>query len=73
MTKDEVLAIFRECGAMLEGHFILSSGLRSVDTSTQPSPDRGTRSAGEIGNVSAYAQGCSSPFQGEVRWGPCAP
>jgi orotate phosphoribosyltransferase len=29
MTKDEVLNIFRECGAMLEGHFILSSGLRS--------------------------------------------
>ena len=29
MTKDEVLAIFRQCGAMLEGHFILSSGLRS--------------------------------------------
>lgn len=29
MTKDEVLNIFRNCGAMLEGHFILSSGLRS--------------------------------------------
>lgn len=29
MTKDEVLAIFRDCGALLEGHFILSSGLRS--------------------------------------------
>lgn len=29
MTRDEVLDIFRECGAMLEGHFILSSGLRS--------------------------------------------
>ncbi|HTM77839.1 MAG TPA: orotate phosphoribosyltransferase [Devosia sp.] len=29
MNKAEVLAIFRECGAMLEGHFILSSGLRS--------------------------------------------
>ena len=29
MTKDEVLNIFRDCGAMLEGHFILSSGLRS--------------------------------------------
>ena len=29
MTVDEVLAIFRECGALLEGHFILSSGLRS--------------------------------------------
>jgi orotate phosphoribosyltransferase len=25
----EVLSIFRECGAILEGHFILSSGLRS--------------------------------------------
>jgi orotate phosphoribosyltransferase len=29
VTTDEVLAIFRECGALLEGHFILSSGLRS--------------------------------------------
>lgn len=29
MTQDEVLAIFRETGALLEGHFILRSGLRS--------------------------------------------
>jgi orotate phosphoribosyltransferase len=29
MTKDEVLAEFRDAGALLEGHFILSSGLRS--------------------------------------------
>jgi orotate phosphoribosyltransferase len=29
LTTDEVLHIFRECGALLEGHFILSSGLRS--------------------------------------------
>lgn len=29
MTSEDVLAIFRECGALLEGHFILSSGLRS--------------------------------------------
>jgi orotate phosphoribosyltransferase len=29
MTTDEVLGIFRDCGALLEGHFILSSGLRS--------------------------------------------
>jgi orotate phosphoribosyltransferase len=29
MTVDEVLDIFRECGALLEGHFILTSGLRS--------------------------------------------
>jgi len=29
MTRDEVLAEFRGAGALLEGHFILSSGLRS--------------------------------------------
>lgn len=29
MDRDEVLAIFREAGAILEGHFILTSGLRS--------------------------------------------
>lgn len=29
MDKDEVLEIFRDAGAILEGHFILTSGLRS--------------------------------------------
>ena len=29
MTVDEVLEIFRSAGAILQGHFILSSGLRS--------------------------------------------
>src|SRR3954454_2627993 len=29
MTDDEILAEFRDAGALLEGHFILSSGLRS--------------------------------------------
>ena len=29
MTKDQVLQIFRDSGALLEGHFILRSGLRS--------------------------------------------
>jgi len=29
LETGEVLSIFRECGAILEGHFILSSGLRS--------------------------------------------
>ena len=29
MTTDEVLDVFRQAGALLEGHFILSSGLRS--------------------------------------------
>lgn len=30
MTDDDVLAEFREAGALLEGHFILSSGRRSA-------------------------------------------
>lgn len=30
MTPDEVLGEFREAGALLEGHFILSSGLHSA-------------------------------------------
>lgn len=29
MNRDEVLSLFREAGAILEGHFILTSGLRS--------------------------------------------
>ena len=29
MNTEEVLDIFRQCGALLNGHFILSSGLRS--------------------------------------------
>lgn len=29
MTKDEILAVFKSCNAILEGHFILSSGLHS--------------------------------------------
>lgn len=29
MNQAEVIDIFRECGAILEGHFILTSGLRS--------------------------------------------
>ena len=29
MTEDEVRAVFRDCGAVLDGHFVLSSGLHS--------------------------------------------
>src|SRR4029434_3169517 len=29
MTNDEALALFRQTGALLEGHFILRSGLHS--------------------------------------------
>ena len=31
MTDEEVLAEFRAAGALLEGHFILSSGRRSAN------------------------------------------
>lgn len=30
MNQQDVLAIFEECGALLKGHFILTSGLRSA-------------------------------------------
>ncbi len=30
LTKDQILDIFRESGALLEGHFILTSGLHSA-------------------------------------------
>lgn len=29
MTKQEILNVFEECGALLQGHFLLSSGLHS--------------------------------------------
>ena len=29
MTRDEIFQIFKESGALLDGHFILRSGLRS--------------------------------------------
>ncbi len=29
MTQDDVLEVFRDCGALLDGHFILRSGLHS--------------------------------------------
>ncbi len=29
MTRDEVIQVFRDCGAILDGHFILTSGLHS--------------------------------------------
>ena len=52
MTEDEVLAEFRAADALLEGHFILSSGLRSPRylqcARVLMSPDRGARLAGAL-------------------------
>jgi orotate phosphoribosyltransferase len=36
MTEDEVLAEFRASNALLEGHFLLSSGRHSATTCNAP-------------------------------------
>ena len=52
MTDEEVLAEFRAADALLEGHFILSSGLRSSRylqcARVLMDPARGARLAGEL-------------------------
>lgn len=52
MTDDEVLAEFRAADALLEGHFILSSGLRSSRylqcARVLSDPKRGARLAGAL-------------------------
>jgi orotate phosphoribosyltransferase len=52
MTDEEILAEFRAADALLEGHFILSSGLRSPRylqcARVLMDPARGTRLAGEL-------------------------
>ena len=52
MTDDEILAEFRAAGALLEGHFILSSGLRSPRylqcARVLMSPARGARLASAL-------------------------
>lgn len=52
MTDDEILAEFRAADALLEGHFILSSGLRSSRylqcARVLMDPRRGSRLAGEL-------------------------
>ena len=52
MTDDEVLAEFRAADALLEGHFILSSGLRSTRylqcARVLMDPRRAARLAGEL-------------------------
>ena len=40
LNREEILSIFKETGALLEGHFILTSGLHS-----ECSANRGTRTA----------------------------
>jgi orotate phosphoribosyltransferase len=61
MTQDDILVIFREHGALLEGHFILSSGLHSnryiqcalVLQHPQIASQLGSELASKLGNLGA--------------------
>ncbi len=75
MTEDEVLGEFRAAGALLEGHFILSSGLRSARylqcARVLMDPARGARLAEALvarlpGDVRASIQAVVSPAMGGV-------
>ena len=75
MTDDEVLAEFRAADALLEGHFILSSGLRSTRylqcARVLMDPRRGARLAEELvrrlpGEVKREVDAVVSPAMGGV-------
>jgi orotate phosphoribosyltransferase len=75
MTDDEVLAEFRAAEALLEGHFILSSGLRSSKylqcARVLMSPARGARLAEALAaklpaDIRADIQAVVSPAMGGV-------
>ena len=75
MTEDEVLDEFRAAGALLEGHFILSSGLRSARylqcARVLMDPARGARLAEALvarlpEDVRASIQAVVSPAMGGV-------
>ncbi|QQV76864.1 orotate phosphoribosyltransferase [Sphingomonas aliaeris] len=75
MTEDEVLGEFRAAGALLEGHFILSSGLRSARylqcARVLMDPARGARLAEALvarlpADVRSSIQAVVSPAMGGV-------
>lgn len=77
MTGDDVLKIFEECGALLKGHFILSSG-RHADTylnkalvSRFPEPTQrlGAALAEMIGELRDRPTAVVSPAMGAILFG----
>jgi orotate phosphoribosyltransferase len=77
MNKDDVLTIFEECGALLKGHFILSSG-RHADTylnkalvSRFPEPTErlGRALADKIGRLSDKPAVIVAPAMGAILFG----
>ena len=75
MTDDEILAEFRASGALLDGHFILSSGLRSPRylqcARVLMDPARAERLAGALANkipadVRGQVEAVVSPAMGGV-------
>jgi orotate phosphoribosyltransferase len=77
MNKDEVLQIFEECGALLKGHFVLSSG-RHADTylnkalvSRFPEPTErlGRALADMIGELKEQPTAVVAPAMGAILFG----
>jgi orotate phosphoribosyltransferase len=73
MTPEEVRALFDRCGAMLEGHFLLSSG-RHSDRYVEKArllerPDVAMELAGEIASWYPGVQAVVAPAVGAVSLG----
>jgi orotate phosphoribosyltransferase len=77
MNKEDVLKIFEECGALLKGHFILSSG-RHADTylnkalvSRYPEPTErlGRALAEMIGRLKEKPSAVVAPAMGAILFG----
>lgn len=77
MTRDEVLRIFEECGALLKGHFILSSGLHAdtylnkalVSRYPEPTQRLGSALAGSIRCLPQQPSAIISPAMGAILFG----
>lgn len=77
MTKDEVLKIFEECGALLKGHFVLSSGLHAdtylnkalVSRFPEPTERLGRALAEMIGTLDDKPTAVVAPAMGAILFG----
>ena len=77
MNTDEVLKIFEECGALLKGHFILSSGLHAdtylnkalVSRHPRPTEKLGRALAEAIGTLEERPTAIVAPAMGAILFG----
>lgn len=77
MNTEEVLTVFEECGALLKGHFILSSGLHAdtylnkalVSRFPQPTERLGRALAGVIAGLDEEPTAIVAPAMGAILFG----